>query len=161
VGVAEQNLIGMTISDPSSSHVRRYRMARAFLSSGFRVASYEFLERVRTISGRCISSANRAICNFFFRTSRIGLTSVDYLVHRSCNHFTHLIEKCHNKNLNMVQLCRLALLAFVGVVQGQDRNLDRFNYDTTVRTDTYIDFGPEDWGDIRCPDLETCVSNPE
>jgi hypothetical protein len=61
----------------------------------------------------------------------------------------------------MVQLCRLALLAFVGVVQGQDRNLDRFNYDTTVRTDTYIDFGPEDWGDIRCPDLETCVSNPE
>jgi hypothetical protein len=95
----------------------------------------------------------------FFRTSRIGLTSVDYLVHRSCNHFTHLIEKCHNKNLSMVQLCRLALLAFVGVAQGQDRNLDRFNYDTTVRTDTYIDFGPEDWGDIRCPDLETCVSN--
>jgi hypothetical protein len=61
----------------------------------------------------------------------------------------------------MVHLRRLAFLLFVGVVQGQDRNLDRFNYDTTVRTDTYIDFGPEDWGDIRCPNLETCVSNPE
>jgi hypothetical protein len=46
----------------------------------------------------------------------------------------------------------------VFLVQGQDRNLDHFNYDTTVRSDTYIDFGPADWGDIVCPDLETCVS---
>jgi hypothetical protein len=51
----------------------------------------------------------------------------------------------------------VVLLGF-SVVQGQDRNLDHFNYDTTVRTDTFIDFGPADWGDIVCPDLETCVS---
>lgn len=40
---------------------------------------------------------------------------------------------------------------------GLDRNLDRFNYDQTRTTDTYQDFGPEDWGDLLCPDLETCT----
>ena len=43
------------------------------------------------------------------------------------------------------------------ITWAQDRNLDRFNYDQTRTTDTYQDFGPEDWGDLLCPDLETCV----
>jgi hypothetical protein len=43
-------------------------------------------------------------------------------------------------------------------VQSQDRNLDQFNYDTTVVDSVHSDFGPEDWGQIQCPDLETCVS---
>jgi hypothetical protein len=44
------------------------------------------------------------------------------------------------------------------IVKGQDRNLDQFNYDTTVVDDVHSDFGPEDWGQIQCPDLATCVS---
>jgi hypothetical protein len=39
----------------------------------------------------------------------------------------------------------------------RNRNLDRFNYNATVQTDTYFNFGPADWGDLRCPDVETCV----
>jgi hypothetical protein len=39
----------------------------------------------------------------------------------------------------------------------RDRNLDRFNYDTNQHTAQYFNFGPEDWGDIRCPDEDTCV----
>jgi hypothetical protein len=56
----------------------------------------------------------------------------------------------------------LLLVALLGsyliFVQGQDRNLDQFNYDTTVVDSVHSDFGPEDWGQIQCPDLETCVS---
>jgi hypothetical protein len=56
----------------------------------------------------------------------------------------------------------LLLVALLGsyliFVQGQDRNLDQFNYDTTVVDAVHSDFGPEDWGQIQCPDLETCVS---
>jgi hypothetical protein len=39
----------------------------------------------------------------------------------------------------------------------RDRNLDHFNYDTNHHTAQYFDFGPENWGDIRCPDKDTCV----
>jgi hypothetical protein len=37
------------------------------------------------------------------------------------------------------------------------RNLDVFNYRTTQQLDGYTEFGPPDWGDIQCTDLETCV----
>jgi hypothetical protein len=39
----------------------------------------------------------------------------------------------------------------------RNRNLDRFNYDVTVQTDTLFNFGPADWGDLRCPDVDICV----
>ena len=39
----------------------------------------------------------------------------------------------------------------------QNRDLDLFNYDTNQHTAEYFNFGPEDWGDIRCPDKDTCV----
>ena len=41
---------------------------------------------------------------------------------------------------------------------GRDRSMDLFNYDTNQHTAQYFNFGPEDWGDIRCPDKDTCVS---
>ena len=38
-----------------------------------------------------------------------------------------------------------------------NRNWDRFNYVATVQDATHIDFGPEDWANVQCPDLATCV----
>jgi hypothetical protein len=34
---------------------------------------------------------------------------------------------------------------------------DRFNYDKTNLTER--DFGPSDWGEVACEDVETCVSS--
>jgi hypothetical protein len=39
----------------------------------------------------------------------------------------------------------------------RNRNLDRFNYDSTTQDSIHYNFGPEDWGEIVCPDLDTCV----
>ena len=38
-----------------------------------------------------------------------------------------------------------------------NRNYDRFNYVATIQDDTHVDFGPEDWANVQCPDLATCV----
>jgi hypothetical protein len=38
------------------------------------------------------------------------------------------------------------------------RNLDRFNYRKTEIGESFGDFGPEDWGQIQCTDVEKCVS---
>ena len=40
---------------------------------------------------------------------------------------------------------------------GRNRANDLFNYDTNQHTDNYFNYGPQDWGDIRCPDETTCV----
>ena len=37
-----------------------------------------------------------------------------------------------------------------------NRNYDRFNYVATVQDDVHVDFGPEDWAQVQCPDLLTC-----
>ena len=39
----------------------------------------------------------------------------------------------------------------------RNRNMDLFNYDTNQHTAQYFNYGPEDWGDIRCPDKDICV----
>jgi hypothetical protein len=39
----------------------------------------------------------------------------------------------------------------------RNRNYDQFNYDSTIQDDVHNNFGPEDWGNILCPDLGTCV----
>ena len=48
------------------------------------------------------------------------------------------------------------------VLSGNGYYLDRFNYDVTEgRNDGFIDYGPEDWGDIRCDErfaLESCYA---
>ena len=66
-------------------------------------------------------------------------------------------------------------MGIITVVQGQtsttdddsgssgtarDRDLDLFNYDTNQHTANYFSFGPEDWGDIRCPNKDLCVRIP-
>ena len=38
-----------------------------------------------------------------------------------------------------------------------NRNYDRFNYVATVQDEIHVDFGPEDWANVQCPDLGTCV----
>lgn len=52
----------------------------------------------------------------------------------------------------------LYLSFVVVVIAQQNRNYDQFNYVATVEDDLHYDFGPEDWGEVQCPDLETCVS---
>ena len=44
------------------------------------------------------------------------------------------------------------------VAMSQNRDYDRFNYRDTEAYSTYNDFGPKDWGEIRCDDQENCVS---
>jgi len=45
-------------------------------------------------------------------------------------------------------------------VQNRPGNLDRFNYRETVSSgEGYLDYGPRDWGRVRCANLEECVSS--
>ena len=48
------------------------------------------------------------------------------------------------------------------VLSGAGYYLDRFNCDVTVqRTDGFMDYGPEDWGDIQCDEensLKSCLA---
>lgn len=51
-------------------------------------------------------------------------------------------------------------------VPSQDRmnnpaNLDRFNYRETEVGSAQSDYGPRDWGNVRCEDLESCVSDSQ
>jgi hypothetical protein len=58
----------------------------------------------------------------------------------------------------MKVLCLLlSLLSIAVAVDGSTR--DRFNYDKTDLENR--NFGPADWGEVVCPDLETCVSRPK
>jgi hypothetical protein len=52
----------------------------------------------------------------------------------------------------------VGLWSLDGVV-GQDRRLDRFNYDTTKIYSNRFDFGPEEWIKVRCEgqDKSNCV----
>lgn len=54
------------------------------------------------------------------------------------------------------------LVHCISYVDGIDRNLDRFNYDRTKRAGknnvTTNDWGPKDWENTQCPDLDSCVS---
>jgi hypothetical protein len=53
----------------------------------------------------------------------------------------------------------LLLLSFTTIaIAQQNRNYDQFNYVATVQDDLHNDFGPEDWDQVQCPDLDTCVS---
>jgi hypothetical protein len=54
----------------------------------------------------------------------------------------------------------LILLSFAtAAIAQQNRDYDQFNYVATVQDDLHYDFGPEDWGQVQCPDLDTCVSS--
>lgn len=54
---------------------------------------------------------------------------------------------------NNATLC--LLLAIAPSVLSQGGNDDTFNYKNTDENDR--DFGPEDWGEVECPDLDQCV----
>lgn len=71
--------------------------------------------------------------------------------HNHCGKAAILITKI--TFLSLLSSC-LALLT--------DRNVDQFNYgdSSTHRTKNTIvyDWGPEDWENVQCPNMDTCVS---
>lgn len=55
----------------------------------------------------------------------------------------------------MVKMLLLALLASSLLVQGQ--NTDLFNYEGTRDWEEGKDYGPRDWDQVECDDVEKCV----
>ena len=49
----------------------------------------------------------------------------------------------------------LLLVAFPAIVRCQ--NTDLFNYDTTRSWDGGMDYGPKEWDQVECDDIEECV----
>lgn len=68
-------------------------------------------------------------------------------------------ESIETKMIVAVAAAALLLLLFSTAATALDPNLDQFSYnDDTVTDDVHNVFGPKDWGEITCPDLENCVS---
>jgi hypothetical protein len=53
----------------------------------------------------------------------------------------------------------LLLVAFPAIVRCQ--NTDLFNYDTTRSWDGGMDYGPREWDQVECDDIEECYGWPE
>lgn len=61
-------------------------------------------------------------------------------------------SSCFSHDLLLLVL----LVAFPLFAKAQ--NTDLFNYDTTRSWENGQDYGPRDWGDVECDDIEECVS---
>jgi hypothetical protein len=95
--------------------------------------------------------------NFLRLRKRTQHWSLEFTFIR-CNH--HNLEDGDRVDMMRVSAAALAA-ALVSLASAQvdlgGNNYDQFNYRSTS-TSPNNDYGPEEWGKVRCGDLDTCVS---